>query len=912
MSAVTFTSPAIPYPGLRPFGQEEARLFFGRQQQVNELLTRLENRPDFRFLAVIGASGSGKSSLVRAGLLPALEKGFLLDAPAEWKFVTARPGDAPLRSLAQAWLQTFRPPPDAPGADELDRSRVDVEFTLAQLRGGPLGLVRAYRGEQDAKGRAVLILIDQFEELFRFRRERDGVLGADEPSLAVAGATAGGSPHEARDGAVCSGQAHRRNEAAAFVDLLLTSARQTETPLYVVVTMRSDFLGDCDAFYGLPEAMSDKQFLTPRLTREQARQAIEGPAGLFHAEVKPALVTSILNQIGNDPDQLPLMQHALQQAWQRAREHRGKPGDGLLCLRSEDYEEVGGIPSALRNHADQIVADLLGLPAKKVLGVDPEKLRTALTSDRQRARLRTIEMLFRSLCERKAEGPMIRRIASVAEVLEVLADQPGEQESQDLVAVIEAFRAERCNFLVTTPAAPAPITRETKLDISHESLIRQWDKLKAWLADEERSARIFLRLSQTAIDHKAGDAGRYRPPELDIALKWKQEELPTAAWARRYRANFDQSVAFLDASNRDQQKRTRRMRTAFAAVTALAVVAVVAGWLANQARKEAEKHRQEAEDERKMAAELLQNQSNLYRWPTLVGGEIISGVFDGLEPEDLKNRFQRLDRKIFPFSSNPKIDDAISGLDQALSAWEPTEYGSKPAKNVQSAVIRLAKACRESWEQDSRSLSSEQKARALQLIAGSAYTRAMTVTKDLAANPKDKTLLDKFERLYWSELVFMETRKIEGYMIDFRHALFPEATDSSKPSVDLTQLAEDLRTACEAHLNLLSDRRPVPDDLVERLRPAKHDYERKDFDSAKQHFEYLFFLSLGSNKATELDNARTAAEMMAEAVRQYQLFQSDAERGKSNLSPRREAYRLLNEANNIYPYGFQQSEEVFQ
>ena len=127
------------------------------------------------------------------------------------------------------------------------------------------------------------------------------------------------------------------------MDLLLTTARQTETPLYVVVTMRSDFLGDCDAFYGLPEAMSDKQFLTPRLSRDQAREAIEGPARLFHAEVKPALVTSILNEIGNDPDQLPLMQHALQRTWRHAQGHRGEPGDGKLCLKSEDYEEVGGI-----------------------------------------------------------------------------------------------------------------------------------------------------------------------------------------------------------------------------------------------------------------------------------------------------------------------------------------------------------------------------------------------------------------------------------------------------------------------------------------------------------------------------------------------------------------------------------------
>src|SRR5215510_398494 len=133
------------------------------------MLTRLEAQPDFRFLAVIGASGSGKSSLVRAGLLPALSQGFLLGAPADWKFVTARPGDAPLRNLANAWVNTFHLQTAQPDTAESER----YSFALAQLRAGPLGLVRAYRGEKATQGHAVLILIDQFEELFRFRRERD-------------------------------------------------------------------------------------------------------------------------------------------------------------------------------------------------------------------------------------------------------------------------------------------------------------------------------------------------------------------------------------------------------------------------------------------------------------------------------------------------------------------------------------------------------------------------------------------------------------------------------------------------------------------------------------------------------------------------------------------------------------------
>jgi len=231
MSIPGFTITA-PYPGLRPFEREEADLFFGRETQINEMLTRLEDQPTFTFLAVLGASGSGKSSLVRAGLIPALDQGFLLGAPARWKFVIARPGDAPLRNLAEAWVDTWQP--EAPFSADNPRHKVDVDFTLAQLRGGPLGLVRAYRGNSASKDHAVLVLIDQFEELFRFRRE------SSRSSAASKEASTSDDPAKSTE------QERQRNESASFVELLLATSQQTDVPMYVVVTMRSDFLGACD------------------------------------------------------------------------------------------------------------------------------------------------------------------------------------------------------------------------------------------------------------------------------------------------------------------------------------------------------------------------------------------------------------------------------------------------------------------------------------------------------------------------------------------------------------------------------------------------------------------------------------------------------------------------------------------
>src|SRR5437763_5187841 len=143
-----------PYPGLRPFEPDEALKFYGRETHTTELLRRLSEN---RFIAVVGSSGSGKSSLVRAGLLPALHRGRLIGATSQWRICIMRPGEAPMKSLAKA----------------LASARVSSE----EASRSSLGLVRSVRASQFASGESLLLVVDQFEELFRFvheRKEQDG------------------------------------------------------------------------------------------------------------------------------------------------------------------------------------------------------------------------------------------------------------------------------------------------------------------------------------------------------------------------------------------------------------------------------------------------------------------------------------------------------------------------------------------------------------------------------------------------------------------------------------------------------------------------------------------------------------------------------------------------------------------
>ena len=279
-----------PYPGLRPFLADETHLFFGRDEQRVELLRRLRLS---RFLAIIGTSGSGKSSLVRAGLLPGLHGGFMAGRGGYWRVADLRPGTDPIGNLARALDQPEVLHEDADG----ERG---PSYTETTLRRSAQGLVEAVREARLPAADRLLVLVDQFEELFRGLEARDS--------------------------------AKARDDASAFVKLLLAASGQTELNIYVVITMRSDFLGDCARFRGLPEAINGGQYLIPRLTRDQIAEAVTGPAAVMGVALSPPLVNRLLNDVGDNPDQLPILQHALMRTWDEwAR--RGCPDSGCCAAR---------------------------------------------------------------------------------------------------------------------------------------------------------------------------------------------------------------------------------------------------------------------------------------------------------------------------------------------------------------------------------------------------------------------------------------------------------------------------------------------------------------------------------------------------------------------------------------------------
>jgi WD40 repeat protein len=507
---IKLTERANPFPGLRAFNSDEDYLFFGREEQSNTLVTELA---DNRFIAVVGTSGSGKSSLVRAGMLPALHGGFMSGAGSSWRVIIMRPGNDPIGNLSRTLtfpgvLDDSSPVDDGSAAKDLVRANLAETV----LRRSGLGLAEVVAQARLPKGDNLLLVVDQFEELFRF-----DALG-------------------------------RRSDedAVAFVSLLLEGARTDSAPIYVVLTMRSEFLGHCSRYPGLPEAINKGQYLVPRMTRAQRQQAIEGPIAVGGARATPRLVQRLLNDVGSSPDQLPILQHALRRTWQIWDEE----GDAETPLDLDHYSTTGGMAAALSRHADEVYADL------------PDERSRAIA-----------ETVFRRLTDADLG---VRRPTTFGELVSVC-----DADKLEVIAVIDRFRHPNVTFLA--PPDFGSLTEETVIDISHESLMRVWQRLDGWVQLEARSARIIRRLADDAGLHARDEVALMRNPQLQLSLDWKSQFQPNAAWAERYAPDFDRAMAFLESSRathiqemREKEAEAKRRRAFLPLlVAAIALVVIV-------------------------------------------------------------------------------------------------------------------------------------------------------------------------------------------------------------------------------------------------------------------------------------------------------------------------------------------------
>ncbi len=530
-----------PFPGLRPFAPEESDLFFGRERESEEVLKKLLKN---RFVTVIGASGSGKSSLIYCGVLPKI-RNLATGESSSWKIIMFRPGNDPLGNLGNSIKEEIT-------GTELENASVETILLDIHLNSdGITSALNKYLIKGDYK---VLLVVDQFEELFRY-----STLGAaDSKGIHV----------------------------AEFVEKLVGAIVQPEARIFTIVTMRSDFIGECAHYQGLTQLINNSNYLVPHMDRENYRQAIEGPVKYAGASIEQKLVETLLSDIGDRTDQLPVLQHALMRTWTHWQEldEPGRP------ISYSDYDSVGTMSDAMSRHANEAYEEL-GPRGKEIC-----------------------EKLFKTITEKGTDNKGIRHPSGVTSIKSVV-----QCTSEELFDVVEKFRIQSRSFL--TPRQEVPLSDDSIIDLSHESLMRLWDRLREWVDDEASSVQMYLRLSEASAMFQQGKTSLWRPPDLQLAINWRDQHKPTLAWAQRYDTAFERAMVYLRTSEKEyldeeeskirlQKKQMRRTKIVAMILGTAAIIslgfmlfAFVQKIAADRATVLAEERRKQEEIQRQLAVE---------------------------------------------------------------------------------------------------------------------------------------------------------------------------------------------------------------------------------------------------------------------------------------------------------------------
>jgi WD40 repeat protein/transcriptional regulator with XRE-family HTH domain len=416
-SAASTPEPANPYKGLRPFQETDALDFFGRATLTQRLCERLGEETELaRFLAVVGPSGAGKSSVVRAGLLPAVRRQ-ALPGGGPPVVVDLIPGAHPLEELESALLRVaVNPPP----------------HLLEQLQADERGLARAaQRILPGDETRELLLVIDQFEELF--------TLAPDE------------------------------RVRADFINLLFCAVADAHSRLRVVITLRADFYDRPLGYRAASELLGQRTEVIGPLSADEMQEAITGPAQRHGLELEPGLVARIIQDVGDQPGTLPLLQYTLTELYERREDRR---------LTRAAYEASGGVFGSLARRAESLYSGLSG-------------------AEQSEAR-----QFFLRLVTPGDSAEDTRRRVLLAELRSAVgADSDGRAVA--LERVLDLYGRYRMLAFDRDPQTGAPT-----VEVAHEALLSSWPRLRGWLDASHEQLLVQRRLLSSAAEWQAAGQDR--------------------------------------------------------------------------------------------------------------------------------------------------------------------------------------------------------------------------------------------------------------------------------------------------------------------------------------------------------------------------------------------------------------------
>ncbi len=500
-----------PFPGSRPYVSSEDKFFFGREGAVSELVETLQAN---RFVALVGASASGKSSLIQSGIIPEL----LSDIKKEWIPVSIRPGPQPMLSLIRGFQQVF--------PQKISDREVDSFLKNAQT-------IKEFIGEKQLGNYHYYLVVDQFEELFTGpasirKKKRNG----------------------------------RNPETRQFIENLIGAVEDQDSGIYVMLSIRSDFLDICTSYRLLTDQINKSKYLLPQMSREALSLAVTEPIHQSGASVAPGFEKYLLDELDDLNPTLPFLQFALHHTWNHWVA-RGQP-DQPVSL--EDFQAIGSVNASWGRQLEEAY-------------------------DRLEYRQKRIgERMFKSIAFRTDTGEYIGWQSSIDDIARI-----AQCSAEEVIEVAEVFR--NTGGPIIGPHGPARLAPGSIVELSHECLITLWDRLQQWVDEEAESILMYLKLSEAAFKYQQGKVELWKPPELQKAVAWRDLQEPNPAWGAQFDPAFERTMVFLSTSEEEYAyneekkvillKRRRLMIRSMAIISGIAAVVVLLVFLLSKSQPEA-------------------------------------------------------------------------------------------------------------------------------------------------------------------------------------------------------------------------------------------------------------------------------------------------------------------------------------
>ena len=472
-------TPADVSPGLLPFDEGRREFFWGRSRQVDDLLSILQSS---RFLGISGPEGSGKTSLVRAGLIPELRRGFKGLAGSGWQFCHLRPGISPIENLAAALS-------DIDSGSAASKGSLEWQGEVVKLiRKDHTGLLNAWNTGRIDSTRNLLVVIDNFEDLFTVSRKSMSELAWEQE-----------------------------------VNLLFSNMARVlsapNVPVYFCILMQSAHIPALYNYRILNPYVSGGLYTLPNFRQDDFAQMVAKPLSRMGKEPTAEAVGVLQTQFDNDMRNLSALQFKLK---------------ALAAAKAGSNGRIGPAELAQTPSLDRIVPDTL------------DAFHDALSAPEQNA----MKELFSHITQ-PGEGESRKRPQTVRDIVDKRELDRRElvklltrfkEELPGVIEVVEPFQRNVSHFMEWNLSEHAVVG----LDNTHP--LRNWARLEGWIEEERRAETLYLRLSNAALMFQQEQTGYLRPPDLDNYLNWWGEFKPHKAWAEQYNSLYDLTHEYLQKS----------------------------------------------------------------------------------------------------------------------------------------------------------------------------------------------------------------------------------------------------------------------------------------------------------------------------------------------------------------------------